>query len=85
METSTQAKKVTVFSTLGNNTHEISTNASTYGEFKKSLESRGVDYSGMKATVGETQVTLESPDAMLPEGDFTLFLMPMKVNSGYGV
>ena len=38
----------------------------------------------MKVVIGSTKQTLEHPDAALPEGDFELFLMPVKSKSGAG-
>lgn len=78
-------KQVTVYSTAGQNKRVIETTAATWGELQNLLADQGVSYSGMKAVVGETQVTLESNAAMVPDSNFTLFLLPQKVKSGlYG-
>lgn len=72
---------VKVFSTqMGEK--QVDANVSTWGELKDVLSNNGISYSGMKAVIGETKVTLESSSAQLPEGDFTLFLMPKKTKSG---
>lgn len=84
-------RKVTVFSTKGRSKQVIETKATTWGELKKDLTEAGVSVSGVKAIVGENQNTLESSQASLPmglqkngttDGDFTLFLTPVKVKSG---
>jgi hypothetical protein len=73
---------VTVFSTVGNNEKTIETSATTWKELKAELANQGVNVSGMKVVIGESQLTLESPDAALPTEEFTLFLLPEKVKSG---
>jgi hypothetical protein len=71
-------KNVTVFNTQSNTPSSFTTEATTYGEIKHLIP--GAD--SMKVVVRETKVTLENDDALLPEGDFTLFLFPEKVKSG---
>lgn len=72
----------------------IETEAETWGQLKLVLSSEGIDLENTKAIVGENLVTLESEDAKLPvglsagdeaNGDFTLFLTPVKVKSGADV
>jgi hypothetical protein len=71
-------KNVTVFNTQSNTPSSFTTEATTYGEIKHLIP--GAD--SMKVVVRETKVTLENDEAVLPEGDFTLFLFPEKVKSG---
>lgn len=73
---------VTVYSTLGNNSSTVNSTAGTWGELQSELAANRVNYDNMKTVVGETQNTLESPDAILPNEPFTLFLFPNKVKSG---
>lgn len=75
-------REVTSYSTLGGNQKTFRTSARVWRELQTDLTSNGVSFSGMKAVIGETQVTLESAEATLPEGDFTLFLTAQKVKSG---
>lgn len=86
--------KVTIFSTKGKKRTTVESNAQTWGDLKKDLTTAEVETSGMKAIIGENQVTLESSGAVLPKGldikgtitdDFTLFLTPIKVKSGGSV
>ncbi len=85
------SRKVTVFNTVGSKKTVVDTNATTWEELKEDLDKAGIAHSGMRAIVGENQVTLESNKARLPIGltagdevtnNFTLFLSPRKVKSG---
>jgi len=62
---------------------EVFSNATTWGDLQSDLASAGVRFEGLKAMTNPGQVTLESLQAELPEGEFQLFLMPQKVKSGY--
>lgn len=75
-------KRVTVYSTVGQQKHEVTVSANNWGELQRELSEHGVGTSGMKAVIGESQVTLESNQAEVPSNDFTLFLLPQKVKSG---
>lgn len=76
-------RNVTVFNTQGQNRQVVATSATTWGDLKADLTRQGVSYNGMKTVIGESQLTLESAEASLPDGDFTLFMLPQKVKSGY--
>lgn len=54
--------------------------AATFGQLKKEL--RQVKWSGMRVVERSTKATLQMDDAILPQGDFVLFLVPEKVKSG---
>lgn len=54
--------------------------AMTFGDLKKELKQ--VKWSGMRVVERSTKATLQLPDAVLPQGDFILFLVPEKVKSG---
>ena len=56
------------------------TSARTFEELKK--EMGNIKWSGMRVVERATKVTLQAPDALLPAGDFVLFLVPEKVKSG---
>lgn len=76
------ARKIVVVSTRDNARKEFNTDVRTWGELKPLIEAERISTSDMKATVRETKVNLDHHGAMLPEGDFTLFLTPGKVKSG---
>lgn len=75
-------RTVKVFSTVGSNKSQCETSATNWETLQEELAGKGVLLSGMKAIVGGSEVTLESPNAQLPSGDFMLFLVPDKVKSG---
>lgn len=60
----------------------VETNVSTVAELKTLLRQREINYDGMKMLVGETRNELSLDEAILPEGDFKLYLMPAKTKSG---
>lgn len=73
-------RKVTVVSTATGGKNEVLSSATTWGELKPQIANF---MSGeMKVTVRETRNDLVNSDGILPEGDFTLFLFPIKVKSG---
>jgi len=74
-------RKIKVLSTVGVS-GTIETNVSTLGELKPLLSAREINFSGMKIMVGETRNELTMDEAVLPEGDFKLYLMPQKTKSG---
>jgi hypothetical protein len=74
--------KVTIFSTKGARKSTVETTAQTWGELKSDLRTQGIETDGLKAIIGETQLSLESTKAVLPDYDFVLFLSPVKVKSG---
>jgi len=75
-------KNVLIYTTVGATGKTVVTQASTWSALQSDLSENGVIYDNMKAVVGETRVTLESPHAQLPDGDFTLFLMQKKSKAG---
>ena len=84
-------KNVTIYSTRGQQQVKIETTANTWAELQKDLDKAGVEYSGMKAIIGETKSVLELGSAVLPKGltiggkvtdDFCLFLTPVKQKAG---
>lgn len=77
------SRKVGIFTTIGENYKEIFTTASTWGALTEDLTSHNIPWKGMKAVNGEDQHTYDSSEAVLPEGEFSLFLMADKVKSGY--
>lgn len=74
-------RKIKIYSTVGVS-GTIETNVTTLAELKPLLSQREIDYKGMKMLVGETRNELSQDEALLPEGDFKLYLMPVKTKSG---
>ncbi len=73
-------RKVTLKLTTQKDVIEHSTSARTFGELKKELPS--VKWDGMRAVERSTKNTLDHSEALLPAGDFIVFLVPEKVKSG---
>jgi len=77
-------RKIDIFNTQSDPpTREFQSSAKTWGQLKDELSAHGINTNGMTSIVGETDTTLDLSSAALPEGEFTLFLMPSKVKSGY--
>ena len=74
-------RKIKIYTTAGI-PGTIETNVSTLGELKPLLRQREINYDDMKMLVGETKNELSVDEAVLPEGDFKLYLMPAKTKSG---
>lgn len=74
-------KKITVFSTSGKS-QEIVTDALDWGTLKNELSAKGINVSGMQSVIGKSKLVLAHNDAVLPDGDFTLFNYPTKTKSG---
>lgn len=77
----TATRKVKVISTRGEK-KEIDFNGTTWEELRKKLTQSGYDLKNIKAVEGSKRNTLEHDKAIVPEGDFNLFLFPLKVKSG---
>lgn len=76
-------RTIKVFSTETSVLKEINSSATTWGELQTELKAANIDPSNMKGMVKESKTTLENTGAVLPEGNFTLFLTPTKVKSGW--
>lgn len=75
-------KKVTIYSSNLGNGLSFETDVTTFGQLQTVFMEKNISYQNMKVVVGETRVTLEHPDAVLPSGDFKIFLLPTKTKSG---
>jgi len=75
-------RSIITYSTRGAKLETIESDATRLGALKEDMDEAGIDYSGLKLMVSETEVTLESDEAVLPEGEFTLMMLPDEVKSG---
>jgi hypothetical protein len=75
-------KEIIINQTSGAPALVVTTIAQTWEELKTELIQQNVNLSNVKAIIGETRVTLESNSAILPEGNFNLYLLPKKTKSG---
>lgn len=81
-ENTPKERTVEVYSTSGTCQATFKTSAQTFGELKKQLSEKSVNYQNMKAIIGENQEELTEDSQLLLETDFTLFLTPVAVKSG---
>lgn len=77
-------RKVTVWSTKGKKKSVYETEAKTWGELQTVIN-EDYDLNSLKATENVNKTSLEHVDAVIPEGDFVLFLRPEKTKSGADV
>lgn len=74
---------VSVFNTVGSNESFLEFDGLTKAELEVALSENNIPFKGMSFIVGETSVTLDSPQAQVPAtGDWSLFLLPVEVKSG---
>ncbi len=78
-------RKIIVFSTKAGSGSAVTfmSDDTKWGQFRETLVQEGLYNSdSMQAVLKETKLGLSHDDAALPEGDFTLFLLPIKTKSG---
>lgn len=75
-------RTIRVISTQSDRAQSIESSASTWGELQSALSGIISNVNDMKAIVRETRVSLESSEAQLPEGNFTVILSMKKIASG---
>jgi hypothetical protein len=75
-------RQITIYSTKYG-IKKIDSDATTWGELKNEIiETGGYDLTNLTATENVNKTTLESMEAVLPEGDFVLFLRATKFKAG---
>ena len=74
--------KVTVYNQVGQSKKEVEFPGTTWGQLQETLMDAGVPFAGMKAVIGENQNSLDMAGSVVPTNDWTLFLVPNKVESG---
>lgn len=75
-------RKIIVVSTTRTTPKVLNSEAETWGELQDALASDFGNVSSLRAVVKETKNDLTSSEAVLPEGDFTLFLAPKQIKAG---
>lgn len=81
----TRVREITVFSTKGKQKTKIETGVTSWKNLKYLLTKEGYDLSNLLATESIGRHDLVNEDAVLPEGEFTVFLRPAKTKSGADV
>ena len=78
-------RKIIVVSTTRTTPKVLYSEATTWGQLQDALTADFGSVGAMRAVVKETKNDLGSTEAVLPEGDFTLFLTPKQIKAGVGV
>lgn len=73
---------ITLYATKGAKKAKLETNVSTWGELKSLISKEGYDLKVLHATENINKTDLVNEIAVLPVGDFTVFLRPKQVKSG---
>lgn len=73
------SRKVKIFYTQTSKTEQLTTSAKTWGDLKNSIEGNVKDKS---CVLSRTKHTLEVDSAVLPEGDFMVYVYPKESKGG---
>jgi hypothetical protein len=76
------ARKIIVASATGNRAKTFETSVGTWGELKATDGFSELYNSGLEAIVSTTKATLNRDEAVLPDGDFNIFLVAKKNKAG---
>lgn len=76
-------RKIKIFTTTGI-PGVIETDVTTFEGLKPLLLEQNINLESTKVLVGETKLELSENEAILPDGDFKLFIVPVKTKSGWG-
>ena len=75
-------RKIKIFTTTGI-PGVIKTDVTTFEGLKPLLLEQNINLESTKVLVGETKLELSENEAILPDGDFKLFIVPVKTKSGW--
>jgi len=73
---------ITIFSSRGDKTAKIETDATTWGVLRGLIREKGYEVDKLHASENIGKTTLEHEGAVLPEGNFTIFMRPKQTKSG---
>lgn len=76
------ARVITLYATKGAKKAKLETEATTWGELKSLIKREGYDLDKLHATENINKTDLVNDAAVLPAGDFTVFMRPKQVKSG---
>jgi hypothetical protein len=76
------ARVITLYATKGAKKAKLETEVSTWGELKSLIKREGYDLDKLHATENINKTDLVNDAAVLPTGDFTVFMRPKQVKSG---
>jgi len=75
-------RKITVYATKGQQMKTIDSASGLWSELRGELSNAGYDMNSLHATENINRTDLVNDNAVLPTGEFTVFLRPMKTKSG---
>ncbi len=75
-------RQIVILSPKGQKRTVLQSEAVIFNDLLTEMQNQNIDTKSMKFIIGETQHTLESKNATLPTGNFTLFLTPTTSKSG---
>jgi hypothetical protein len=78
----TTEREVTIYATRGGNMKKIMTSVKTWGELQPLVRREGFDLGSLLAAENINKTDLVNDLAVLPEGNFRLFLRPKQTKSG---
>jgi hypothetical protein len=78
----TTEREVTIYATRGGQMKKIMTSVKTWGELQPLVRREGFDLSSLLAAENINKTDLVNDLAVLPEGNFRLFLRPKQTKSG---
>lgn len=78
------SRTITIVSTRGEK-KKIEFAGNEWSDLKKIIQKEGYNLDNMKCVESVNRTTLEHPQAVVPAGNFNLFLMPVKSKSGAGL
>lgn len=79
--TANSTRVVTVVSTKGEKV-QIEFTGTKWADLRSQLNNKGYDTNSLKAVESINKTTLEHDEAIVPDGDFRLYLMPYKSKAG---
>lgn len=75
---------ISIYSSRGEKASKIETDVTTWGALRKLIKEKGYEVDKLHASENVNKTTLEHVDAVLPEGNFTVFMRPKQTKSGAG-
>lgn len=76
------SRKIIVVNPSTTDPVEMLSSATTWGQLTPELNAKNISTTNIKGIVKENKAVLELKDALLPEGDFTLYLFTDKNKAG---
>lgn len=75
-------RNIKIYTSNGKSGNAIQTDGKSLKDITGELSKLNINTNNMRLIVGETETELVSPDSVLPEGEFTLFLMQKESKAG---